>query len=432
MFCKESKTNFKINGTILEKFYHHNKNSTEICIPEGIEHIGNNAFKGCYWLTKVIIPESVKSFGINAFSSCTALKEINLPQGTIQLGKSMFYNCRKLEKIILPKGIENIPDRIFSGCSSIKSIIIPSTVKRIGFQSFFDCYEILNIIIPDSVEVIEDGAFSFCKSLYSLRIGKNVKKIGKGVFEFCEALKEVIIEHNLRYKIASNCIIDTKKKKIIKSCNSNIIPFDTKIIGEGAYAGNTELANIQIPNNIQKIERAAFLSCENLQTVIIPSSVHEIESWAFSGKMSIFCEQSCKPFAWALDWVTKETRYNEKPKVYWKYEWAHIDGLPAPMFNRIKAETIEDLLARNIDSINILSVREYNCLKRCGIKTIEDLIAFNENEYKECCKTVGQKECVTKIIKKINTFALPFAAETNTQYITVGLLKSIVMSYSDN
>ena len=48
-----------------------NKKISSIVIPEGIDYIGDTAFKDCLNLTTVIIPESVSRIEYNAFSGCT-------------------------------------------------------------------------------------------------------------------------------------------------------------------------------------------------------------------------------------------------------------------------------------------------------------------------------------------------------------------------
>lgn len=50
------------------------KASGEMIIPNGVENIGEEAFKGCYRLTSVKIPNSVTSIGKDAFEGCTSIK----------------------------------------------------------------------------------------------------------------------------------------------------------------------------------------------------------------------------------------------------------------------------------------------------------------------------------------------------------------------
>lgn len=51
--------------------------------------------------------------------------------------------------------------------------------------------------------------------------------------------------------------------------------------------GQTDVTNIEIPNNITYIDLYAFASCTNLKSVIIPNSVELIDDGVFSGCTSL-------------------------------------------------------------------------------------------------------------------------------------------------
>lgn len=53
-------------------------------------------------------------------------------------------------------------------------------------------------------------------------------------------------------------------------------------IGVSAFAGNSDVTEVIIPDTVTRIEACAFDSCENLKSVEIPSSVRKIGSSAFS------------------------------------------------------------------------------------------------------------------------------------------------------
>ena len=54
-------------------------------------------------------------------------------------------------------------------------------------------------------------------------------------------------------------------------------------IGNLAFAGNTTLEMIAIPQGVRWIGDSAFSACENLATAVLPDSLERIEDWAFFG-----------------------------------------------------------------------------------------------------------------------------------------------------
>ena len=58
---------------------------------------------------------------------------------------------------------------------------------------------------------------------------------------------------------------------------------DTIAIGPGAFAYNTELTSIVIPEGVTTIGLGAFEGCTNLQTIVLPDTLMTIEPYAFAG-----------------------------------------------------------------------------------------------------------------------------------------------------
>lgn len=60
------------------------------------------------------------------------------------------------------------------------------------------------------------------------------------------------------------------------------IPYDVKVIGEEAFAGNDKLVKVTIGGKVEKIEYRAFADCDKLRIVEVGDSVEEIDTAAFS------------------------------------------------------------------------------------------------------------------------------------------------------
>jgi len=86
---------------------------TEVIIPEGIEAIGDYAFKGCRQLNTVNLPYSLKKIGFGAFVG-THLKEIAIPEGVEEIEEAAFYDSG-LSVVSLPSTLK-ILEEAFLGC----------------------------------------------------------------------------------------------------------------------------------------------------------------------------------------------------------------------------------------------------------------------------------------------------------------------------
>lgn len=94
-------------------------------IPEGVIHIGIQAFFECKDLTKIVFPESVKTIGIGAFFCCDNLTDIVFSEGLKIIEYDAFYGCDNLEKIILPKELEVIDSEAFD-CRGLCQVTVLS------------------------------------------------------------------------------------------------------------------------------------------------------------------------------------------------------------------------------------------------------------------------------------------------------------------
>lgn len=184
--------------------------------------------------------------------------------------------------VIIPGDVEKIGKEAFYE-SSVEKAIIEEGVKAIGKSAFCGCGNLTEIILPNTLEVIEYDAFSAC-SLEKIILPDSLKKIGKAPFVLCERLKEVFVgDNNKIVKSVDGNLFSKNGKKLIwyPICRSNkeyVVPMETEIIGEAAFAWNNYIERIILPNGIKKICGDAFGRCKSLKEVVIPASVVEIEN----------------------------------------------------------------------------------------------------------------------------------------------------------
>lgn len=216
------------------------KKISEAVIPDGVTHIGNEAFWFCRALQSIDIPDSITHIGDRAFHWCEALQSIEvaegnqcfasidgvlfnkdltqiirypqakyskkyiIPNSVTHIGDGAFSWCQSLQSIDIPDSVTHIGDRAFGLCEALRSIDIPNSVTYIGNRAFKECYKLQSIDIPNSVTHIGNKAFYYCKALQSIDIPNSVTHIGYEAFSGCKALQSI----HIRITDIDSCCVD--------------------------------------------------------------------------------------------------------------------------------------------------------------------------------------------------------------------------------
>lgn len=99
--------------------------ATSFTIPEGVEIIGEMAFRGKKVLKNVIIANSVKEIEHDAF-----------------------YDCDELDNVYVPAGVKVVKSYAFAECDKLKKVTFAGTPEKVGRHTFDDCDQLHDIIVP--------------------------------------------------------------------------------------------------------------------------------------------------------------------------------------------------------------------------------------------------------------------------------------------
>ncbi len=101
-------------------------------IPNGVTHVGDQAFQSCTGLTGVNFPASLTAMEWASFANCTGLTKIMLPPALTRIGNGAFRRCTGLTSVTIPASVTSIQDEAFSGNPNLKSAIFLGNAPFMG------------------------------------------------------------------------------------------------------------------------------------------------------------------------------------------------------------------------------------------------------------------------------------------------------------
>ena len=209
--------------------------------------------------------------------------------GNNAFGQSSLWIVYKLKSVFIPNSINIIGDYAFSYCSYMESVIIPESIQSIGMNAFAGCSS-LNYSEDEVAQYLGNETNDYAnliaikdKSIKSFKLNENTKNISYGALNGCSELESLTVDkNNTRFISKDNCIIERESNTLIVGCKNSIIPNGVIRIGDCAFGGCSELANIAIPESVTYIGDSAFYGCSALTSLAIPDKVTSIGNNAFS------------------------------------------------------------------------------------------------------------------------------------------------------
>ena len=193
-----------------------------------------------------------------------------------------------IETLVIENEVTNIPDQAFRNCKNLTGVTIPGSVKTLGNSACYKC-GMSTVVLPEGVESIGPGAFYGCKNLESISIPKTVTEFIPNAFDSCSALEEINVDgNNKMFRSVDGVVYNTGITSIIrypdgKEIDGYVFPNTVTDIGEMAFYGCKNLAEITIPANVTSLGYEAFCECASLASVTLPAGLSYIGVRVFGG-----------------------------------------------------------------------------------------------------------------------------------------------------
>lgn len=260
-------------------------------IPETVDWVGNDAFRGAIDLLSVTISESVTCIGDWAFYDCLSLTEVIFinPKMLEYVGQTAFDNTLWLE---------NQADGEIYISSDLNGELIFYTYKG---DMPLDTEITLN---EDTISILPYALFNQ-SNLTALHIPYGVEKIGENALNGCSGLNELTLPgeyilgelfgetaynggySSFNYKTQKTYYIPQSLQKV------NISAMSTEIVSHAFYNAKS-VTDVLISDSVEHIGRLAFYSPEgdmSLTNIVFEnpafSALETIGSYAFMGNRHI-------------------------------------------------------------------------------------------------------------------------------------------------
>lgn len=155
----------------------------------------------------------------------------------------LYVPKNKEDTFLIPDTVSRI-EQYAARYSRIRSIVIPNSVAEIGDDAFSECPELLDITFPDSVTEWGLRACAECPSLQNVVLPRNLVKLNGAVLG-CTSLTEITIPKGVQ-------VIETY---------------------EFARCG---ILNCVLPETVRRIDREAFINCNNMRSIYLPKALEFI------------------------------------------------------------------------------------------------------------------------------------------------------------
>ncbi len=254
---------FTSSSIVMAEWYAYAAVVTDVVFSNGITSIGDYTLYTFKNVKTITIGNTVTEIGSHAFYGCVSLTTVTDNSTDLSvIGDYAFYDCKLLTAYAIPSTVTVIDNYAFWGCKAIKTVTIPASVtSNLGTFAFYGCDSLATVVVKDGVTQINASSFAACSSLSTLTIPKTgLTSIGKEAFAGCTSLATVNGD--------SSCLD---------------IPGSVTSVGESAFATCNQIQRVTFSNSIVKIDKKAFINCENLTSVDINGTSNlEIADEAFS------------------------------------------------------------------------------------------------------------------------------------------------------
>ena len=260
-------------------------------IPLSID-VGNGNY---VFLKKLMIGPMVSSIADSAFDLEAYNNNNNISHS--QLAEIGFYKHKWSSDSEDTLALKKTGKRSFFGNSNLSSVQLPDEVTCINSKTFYNCTNLSSISLPSALTMFGSYIFKNDKLLSSIDVPASVKQIGKHTFENCPSLEYAYFNGKsvLQLSTMKNSFWDLDYNKIKCEYGMTTVVYSDGSTKQFAIAKNippymfadSNIINIFVGEDIERIDDNAFINCSNLSSVSLWKNIKQISKLAFNNCKSL-------------------------------------------------------------------------------------------------------------------------------------------------
>lgn len=298
-----------------------------------VNRINAEVLSNCKRLRKIKFSPAVRVIEPRALFNCKSLENIDFPAAVETIKKEAFMHCDSVKEITIPSELENIGDGAFSFMKSLerinvsprnktymtpdnkvliredqqKLVLYASGIKD-RFYSIKDYVleidELAGRSITRPISYIGEYAFAGAKNLEELTLCACAKDIEKSAFAGCSKLKKLNLYSGDFFSCPGINLRDHGRYYFEEKPPAEaVVPFeevdfqgDVVNIFPRALQGFRKVKKITLPRNKKYvISGTAFEDCSSLKEIDIPNQVSRIEERAFPPTTKLVFDNGLTP-----------------------------------------------------------------------------------------------------------------------------------------
>ena len=279
--------------------------------------IGANAFYNAALLESVVLPARLSTYtsytgdvitplanGARVFESCDLLASVTVEDAsgayytsvdgvlmTADKKELVFYPMARAGEFTVPSTVTKIHSYAFYEASDLTNLVFEggSDDMYIGEYAFARCTGLTNVVLSNNVVSLGGQAFARCTGLESLTLSEKLQSFHATIISNCSKLAAINVGANgqgVYFSSIDGVLYNADKSALIvyplaKTNEELIVDANVKVIYTTAFANNTYITKVVLPEGLVEIQSNAFEFCYGLKEVNIPSTVQKIDTRAF-------------------------------------------------------------------------------------------------------------------------------------------------------